>query len=116
MQDTKAIICIKGRFAWKFKVIWKEMMNPLYSPYHDIEIKLYSQLMLERRKASRKCSAKWIHITALKILEQLKDKILERWNDSIFKSSYGCMRIFMTRRRIKFWKQKCSKEGTVKEF
>jgi Tc5 transposase DNA-binding domain. len=84
------------------------------NPYHDIEIELYHQLM-ESRKASRKCSAKWISNTALKILEKFKDENPERWNESTFKASYSWMRRFMTRRRTKFRKRKCGKEHTAEE-
>ena len=84
------------------------------SPFHRIETELYRQFV-EHRKNGKKVSASWIRINAMKIFNAEKLAHPDRWESIEFKASFGWMRRFIRRKKIKFRKRKCGKEKTAEE-
>ena len=85
------------------------------SPFQELESKLYNEFRGMRSK-SKKVSSRFIRINALKIYDELREKHPETWGKKQFHASYGWMRRFMSRKKIKYRKRKCGKEKTAQEF
>ena len=84
------------------------------SPFHDIEEELYVAFT-ERRRKSHRVSGTWIRSTARKIFLERKAAEPDKYRNVNFKASFGWMRRFINRRRIKFRRRKNDKEKTAEE-
>mmetsp|Transcript_15361 Transcript_15361/g.28931 ORF Transcript_15361/g.28931 Transcript_15361/m.28931 type:complete len:660 (+) Transcript_15361:59-2038(+) len=91
-----------------------KMQKVQKSPFHDIESELYGRFV-DKRKKSQKVSSQWLRITAKQIFGEKQHADPDKWGDKSFKASYGWMRRFMTRKKIKFRKRKCGKEKTAED-
>ena len=104
MQD---VMRLKNKYT-KVSARIRKVVITQASPFHKIETELYKDF-LSRRNSSQKVSATWICIIGKKIYETLKRSNPEKWEVIKFTGSYGYIRRFINRKKIKFRKSKCRK-------
>ena len=132
-SDQEVIKLSNNYYSWRKRDVYRECLRDvlglaknksgslakrskatLKSLYHEIETALYSEFVNQRKKG-RKVSSSWIRIYAMKIYNAKKLQYPRKWESTNFKASFGWMRRFIARKRIKFRKRKCGKEKTAEE-
>jgi hypothetical protein len=92
----------------------KKKSRSLSSPFQEIETELYAKI-LDFRKKARRISSNWIRIEGRKIFQAKQIDDPGKWGGKSFKASYGWMRRFMARKKMKHRKRKNGKEKTAEE-
>lgn len=99
----------------KSRSLAKQSQAALKSLQHEIEIELCSEFVIHRKKG-RKASSSWICMNAIKTCKGKKLQNPRKWESTNFKVSFGWMRRFIARNKIKFRKRKCGKENNAEDY